>query len=163
MTDQQNRIEFLDTNFRDYAWKYFALHADQRLKAFQFFITLSTAITGALIFMVRLGDPNKWVSILGLLLVILAFVFWKLEQRTKDLIKNGENALKYLDSLHSLENVDEQPHPLRLFTRDDHLTSHSKKFPIKDGSFSYSNCFNSMFLVVGSGGAGFFIWALFSL
>ena len=28
---------------RDYAWKYFSMHADQRLKTFGFYVTLSYA------------------------------------------------------------------------------------------------------------------------
>jgi hypothetical protein len=32
-----------DDRIREYAWDYFQLHAEQRLKAFHFFITLATA------------------------------------------------------------------------------------------------------------------------
>ena len=32
----------LDELFREYAWDYFALHADHRLRAFHFYILLST-------------------------------------------------------------------------------------------------------------------------
>lgn len=36
-------------SLREYAWKYFALHADQRLRAFYFYVLLSTVIVGALL------------------------------------------------------------------------------------------------------------------
>jgi hypothetical protein len=40
--DEKRREEL-----RDQAWKYFALHADQRLKAFNFYLILCTVIAGA--------------------------------------------------------------------------------------------------------------------
>ena len=51
--------------FRDSAGKYFMVHADQRLKLFQFYITLCTALlaTGGLL--IRLEEPKVLLVILG--------------------------------------------------------------------------------------------------
>ena len=142
-----------DDTFREYAWDYFQLHAEQRLKAFQFFITLATAIVGGFLLLFRYGQAHKWAAVLGVLLIFLSFVFWKLDLRTRGLVKNAEAALKYLDSAHDLPDIDGDPNPLRLFTRDDHETSKVSKLSLLSGHFSYSRCFEwvfAMFALLGA-------------
>ncbi len=51
MDDKQHAM------LRDYAWKYFSMHADQRLKTFNFHVTLSTLIAGA--FVAFLKDATR--------------------------------------------------------------------------------------------------------
>src|SRR6266853_2054763 len=137
----------LDETFREYAWNYFALHAEQRLKAFHFFIILATTILGGFLLLFRYGQSHKWTAVLGILLALLSFVFWKLDVRTRTLVKNGEDALKFLDAQHGLPNIDGVPHPLRMFSRDDYLTNRSPFFPLLTGHFSYLRCFNYVFVV----------------
>ena len=115
----------LDDTFREYDWNYFELHADQRLKAFQFFISLSTALVGGFLLLFRFGQGHKWAAVLGLLLALFSFVFWKLDRRTRMLVHNAEEALKYLDALHNLPDVDGAPWR---------------------GYFSYSRCFKYVFV-----------------
>jgi hypothetical protein len=38
----------LQKELREYAWKYFSLHAEQRLKTFHFFVILATVLVGAI-------------------------------------------------------------------------------------------------------------------
>ncbi len=107
---------------RTYAWGYFALHADQRMKLFNFFLILSGLILGAFPAIRGMAGGAKVVALLPLLLVLTAFIFWRLEERTRRLVKNAENALRFLDEQWSLEPLsDKTPHYLRLFERDDHL------------------------------------------
>jgi hypothetical protein len=160
MTDPKNSGS-PDESFRDYAWKYFELHADQRLKTFHFFIVLATAVTGAFGLLLRNGTQHKWMIVLGVLLILLAFVFWKLDRRTRQLVKNAEAALKYLDAQHGLSDQDGLPHPLRLFARDESLTRDLKALPLISGHFSYSLCFEWIFSIVAMVGVGIAVACLF--
>jgi hypothetical protein len=142
----------LEQTFRKYAWDYFAVHAAQRLAAFQFFITLATAIVGGYIALVGTGG-QKWMALLGLLLSTLAFVFYKLDCRTKELIKNAESALSYLDSQHHLPDVDLLPSPLRLVDRDRVACAGTQLKGVFKKRYSYSRCFAIIFLTFGALGA----------
>jgi len=82
---------------RSYAWGYFALHADQRMKLFNFFLILSGLILGAFPAVRAMAPGTKLVGVLPLLLVLSAFTFWRLDVRTRHLVKNAEAALRFLD------------------------------------------------------------------
>jgi hypothetical protein len=131
--------------FRNYAWAYFAFHADQRMKTFNFFLVGSGILATAIATLVRAGDNPLWVSPLGLLLTCLSLIFWKLDRRNRVLVKNGEAALKYLDSLHELPHLDDVPHVLRIFDRDDHNTEKSLELSVLHSHLSYTKCLGIVF------------------
>lgn len=110
--------------------------------------------------LVRYSVANKWMAALGVLLTFLSFVFWKLDHRTRRLVKNAEDALKVLDSRHALPDVDGGPHPLRLFSRDDHFTKDAPRYPLWSGYFSYSRCFEWVFIGFALAGAVSAVWCL---
>lgn len=139
--------------FREYAWNYFELHADQRLKAFQFYIVLSAVIVGGFFTILKAGGNHKWISVLGFLWGFLSFVFWKMDQRIRQLVKNAEAALKFLDDQYRLPNMDGAPHLLRLFSRDDFITGAAPRWPLIYGYFSYSRVFEWVFFIFGVVGA----------
>jgi hypothetical protein len=144
----------LDELFRGYAWDYFALHADHRLRAFHFYILVSTALLGGFALSVKNGGLQSWMSTFGLLLIFFSFVFWKMDDRTRQLIKNGENALEYLDAQHGLEDQDNLPHALRLFSRETAASHKLPSYPLLTAHFSYARCFRwvfGMFSFVGVG------------
>jgi hypothetical protein len=142
----------LDETFRKYVWDYFALHADHRLRAFHFYILLCTALIGGLAVSAKDGNVKPWMSVFGLLLIFFSFVFWKMDTRTRQLVKNAENALKHLDAHHGLPDQDELPHALRLFAREEELSRVLPLLPLFSGHFSYARCFRwvfGMFSLVG--------------
>ena len=147
MSEADSSQQELDKTFREYAWNYFEIHADQRLRAFHFYIVLSTALVGGFLLLLRDDHGHKWMSALGFLLAFFSFVFSKLDRRTRDLINHAEDALKFLDSHHDLKDVEGRPHPLKLFSRDDELTRSLKLWPLFTGHFSYSRCFKWVFNV----------------
>jgi hypothetical protein len=152
MADEPDAPKTLDETFRGYAWDYFALHADQRLKAFHFYILLSTAIMGGFAVLLRNGVFQRWMAVFGLFLVFFSFVFWKLDNRTRGLIKHGEDALEFLDAQHGLVSVDGAPHPLALFTREKFLSGKLPTYPLFSGHFTYARCFRwvfSFFSIIG--------------
>jgi hypothetical protein len=91
------------------------------------------------------------------LLCFFAFVFWKLDQRTKTLIKNAEDTLKYFEKT--------QPHTLhtKLFLYEEKQTDEHwdslkgwRKLMIWRWPLSYSKCFNFVY-------AAFFLTGLWAL
>ena len=143
-----------EKTFRAQAWAYFSLHAAQRMQSFQFYITLVTALVGgAIVLMKSDGASHMWLALIYAIASLLSFVFWKLDCRTRLLIKNAEAALKYLDYQYNLSDVDGLPHPLRLFDKDEVMAGHSSAGNIWNSELSYSKCFNLVFAIFGYGGA----------
>jgi hypothetical protein len=132
---------------RKQAWDYFTTHAAQRMTVFNFYIALST-LTAATYFSSFKADSNLATARPGLafMLCIFAFVFWKLDQRNRFLIKNAERALKHFES------TDQEDDAAKIFTREELETSGRKvsgwrRVLIWRLHLSYSDCFNFIFLV----------------
>lgn len=146
---------------RTYAWGYFALHADQRMKLFNFFLILSGLILSAFPAVRGMAAGTKVVALLPLLLVLTAFVFWRLEERTRRLVKIGEDALRFLDEQWSLETLpDKTPHYLRLLERDDYLMKVVKKrwWAKRLVPISYADSFRIAYLMIGGVGLVLAAW-----
>jgi len=137
-----------DYLMRKYAWDYFALHSGQRLNTFYYFLTASTIIGTGYFF--ALKDFPLLSMMLAIVLIILSFIFWKWDVRTKQLIRNSEAALKYLESEGPLAL--EENHILKLFTFEESQTNKLKNqntiWPWK-AFFSYSTCLNATFSIFG--------------
>jgi len=150
MTD--DGIDYL----RKQAWDYFHLHANQRLAVFNFYIVISS-VTATSYFASFKLDSNLQNArpALSSLLCILAFLFWKLDQRTKVLVKNAERALKFFESQQNVDNV------AKVFTREEMDTADShlegwRRICIWNWPLSFSNCFSVVFML-------FFFLGLFGL
>lgn len=128
---------------RDYAWEYFKVHAQQRMSLFNFFVVFSSLATTCLVatFQEKTHAPMVGMAI-GILLVVISFTFWKLDERVRFLIKHAESALKWVESTYSLEDGIDKPHILRLFTCEERQTA-------GNGQLTYSKCFLATFLVFG--------------
>ncbi len=85
------------SQLRQYAWSYFSVHADQRLKTFNFYAVLSTAMVAGILAIAKEAKNPAVAAPLAFLLAFLSFIFWKLDQRNRQLVKHGENALKHLE------------------------------------------------------------------
>ena len=146
-----SRDDAIENIFREYALRYFQIHADQRMRVFQFYIAISTALLGVGAFMIKQEQSQEILVFAGLFMAFVSFIFWKLDVRVKGLIKNAEVALKFLDDRHELPDFDGGPNPLKLFARDDFLIDKRKSEDgfLKLDHFSYGRCFNWVFAVVG--------------
>jgi hypothetical protein len=133
--------------YREFHWNYFSLHADQRLKTFNFYLVVAAVlISGFVNFLDR--DKNvKLACILPYLLTLISFIFWKLDLRTKQMISNSENAIKSIDDI-LIPNNGEIPNGLNIFRYDDYMVSHEKKRFFKR-HMSYSKSFNAIFFLFG--------------
>ena len=148
-------MEFTQKDFHKYSWNYFSAHAAQRMSLFNFFVVFSSLVTTAL-----LGSFQEKLRIyplglgFGLLLTLISFVFWKLDQRVSFLIKHAEEALKHQEAEFPDAPASGEPHVTQLFTREEFLTSSMRscsRLPWRC-HFTYSKCFNVAFVAFGATG-----------
>jgi len=142
--------EFTNKELQDYAWKYFALHASQRMSLFNFFVACSAIVTAALFgtFHEKIRAYGIGIA-LGVLLPVISFVFWKLDQRVSFLIKHAEAALKHLER----EFISDGQHVTKLFTLEEELTKQKKERAFRwsvECHMTYSCCFRVVFLSFGA-------------
>ena len=146
-----------------HATKHFEIHAAQRLTAFNFFIVISGAILAAIA--ASFQKPNEFALVgaaLGILLVLLSIIFWKLDRRTKFLIKHSESAIKHYEMINLAQEF-------RVFSNEDAATTaHREKHRYLHRMFSYSEAFGMLFVgsgILGLAGAILLTWSpqLFSL
>jgi hypothetical protein len=151
--DEQGKIKGIN-DFRQYAWDYFHYHASQRLTTFNFYIIICTLGATGYVAAIKEERTEPFGIFMGLLLIVLSFIFWKLDLRNKQLIENAEDALKHLESETVLQETPESPHVLKIFTYEEAQTNRAKKKPksfrLWKPHYSYSNCFNVIFFVFGA-------------
>lgn len=138
---------------RKYAWDYFQLHSSQRIASFNFYITLATAIVAAIgTILQQSTNLLGAAAVLGVVLVLFSFVFWKMDQRNKTLIKNAEAALKYLEEQSAAHETSPTIPLMSLFRRDEHAVRERRAHPsifFWRNHFSYTDCFNLVFFTFG--------------
>lgn len=136
--------EGYDSVLQKQAWGYFTLHASQRMTVFNFYIILSALTTTSYVasFDSRF-DLRALRIVLATLLCLFAFVFWKLDERTKRLVKIGENALKHFEEAASAADV------MKVFTTEEAETtvkrSTQRRWNLRHRLLSYSDCFRIIF------------------
>lgn len=138
----------IESEIRNHAWNHFSLHAQQRMSAFQFFITLETGLIGVALFILQYQSAIGFKYILvavGPIICTLAFVFWKIDQRTRDLIGRAEASLRDVESFFLANSSIAKTLP---FT-DDPQQKGMKAFPLISGRLNYSQSFGVIFLVSG--------------
>lgn len=138
---------------QDYAWNYFQLHAEQRLKTFHFYIIIMTLLIGAIFTLTKVNSIFYIVPI-GLLITFFSFIFWKLDLRNKELIHNAETHLKDLEKkggiplfIDETKNTDtkDPKNPSILYQ---HYTF-SKSFNLVFFSFSVIGMIVSLYTLIG--------------
>ena len=146
-------IEKHTWELKDYAWDYFLAHGQARLTTFRFYLVFCTILCAG-IFMILANGSRVWVAgPLCWLLAFLSFVYWKVDQRHKELLKHAQVALMACEEKWGLIGDDGLPHPLCLFTRDAHIKETRKQQQHADGlKLTYSQCVRLVFLVMGVGG-----------
>lgn len=130
----------------EHLWKYFSLHADQRMKTVNFFIVISGVLIAAIVRAYTSDNMNWYVSGCSLLVTLLSYIFYRIDCRNKDLIKLSEQALiewekQYLSS--------EKAECCKLFSNEKIKTEQSRT---NDLYLTYSNALNILFSLVGIAG-----------
>lgn len=122
-----------------HAWRYFELHANQRISLIKYYIgiySLYITASGYILFHdtdVSDGDKSI-VLLLSVFIIVITMVFYCLDQRNRDLIHFAEDSLKDYEK----EIGFKKPH--NIFTIED---SDAKK----NYKFRHTHCFNSLFII----------------
>lgn len=143
----------IESEVRNHCWNYFSLHAQQRMTAFQFFITVETALIGAGILFLQAKaqfSESKWIVLIGPFVMLLAFIFWKIDQRTRDLIKGAEESLKEIERFFGRSTTIVSKFP---FLSDDQHKGSLLVFPLITGRLTYSKSFGLVFFACAVFGA----------
>jgi hypothetical protein len=83
----------------EHAWRYFALHASQRISLFNFFLIVEGTMGAGLAACLRGSQFLNLLGVaLGVLMAFVSFVFWKLDQRTAFLVKYAEVAIAEIEN-----------------------------------------------------------------
>jgi len=75
----------------DHAWRYFALHAQQRISVFNYFIAFSGIMAAGVGATIK--TMPSIAAVIAFILAALSFVFYKLDARASELVKISEKAL----------------------------------------------------------------------
>ena len=131
----------------DHAWRYFELHAQQRITVFNFFLAISGLVSAGVGVCLQQGTKYSILaSLLGVFLILVSFIFWKLDQRVSEMIKLAESAICQVEAAIAGSNM-------LIFTKD-------RQCPPTNGLFAvwtYGRCFRVSFLTVGIVGLAFAI------
>ncbi|WP_067738743.1 hypothetical protein [Novosphingobium naphthalenivorans] len=86
-------------NASAHAWKYFEIHAGQRLSMFNFFTVFAGLISAGLGATLQGGENVAYIGIfLGMVLVLVSFVFWKIDERAAVLVKHAERTQEWIEA-----------------------------------------------------------------
>ncbi len=133
---------------REYAWEYFKLHAGQRMALFNFFVVISAILTAGLAATLKKEcDCQVFGFFLSVGMMLISFVFWKLDQRVAYLIKHAEAALKAIE-----DSLKEDPNgqQVSLFFSEEIKTKELKESRYWNPCswyMTYPKCFGVVYLV----------------
>jgi len=141
---------------RDYVWKYWAFHADQRLRTFNFFILVVSVLLAGICTYLKDARYPAYASPAGFVLAFSCYVFWRLDCRNRMLIQHAEGILKSIERGIAVELV---PEDRQLFSHEDvktdkfwqnHCATRSWR-PDRwwHAPLSFYSCFRLMFLIIG--------------
>lgn len=148
----------------DRTYKYFELHAVQRMSTFNFFIIISTILTTAYASTFSDNFDYKPVRLFSSLsLIAVSFVFWKLDERVRFLIHTSEDMLIKIENKMIKEGISQD---LLIFSEEDRKfkTENKNRLPFNHKAYkgiikerlTYSKCFNFLyflFFLIGAIGA----------
>jgi hypothetical protein len=128
--------------YRELHWSYFSLHAEQRLKTFHFYLIVAAILIGAFINIINEEKDLKFAFILPFILAFISFIFYKIDQRARFMLKNSQDAIRHLDSK-LISNDEDKPSRINIFEYDAHIQSDKKR------GMNYSKSFGSIFMTFG--------------
>ena len=128
------------------------MQTSQRLTTFNFYIVISSLITtGMAATLIKRESQNlAAASFLGFGLIVLSGIFWKLDERNRDLIRGAEDALKFFESNSQLPDIDGVPHVAKRFLREEYDTRQKvsrRTWRRWRNQYKYSDCFVVVFRI----------------
>lgn len=133
----------VDERAMEHAWRYFALHAEQRTTVFNFFAAAAGLTLSGLAYVSATNStPSEYGVVAGFGATLLALVFWKLDQRVAQLTKCAEEILIVSEKL-------ALPEAQQVFAQADKLTVNQSKSPFS-GTWTYGRSFRILFVSVAA-------------
>ncbi len=124
------------------------------MASFNFFVVIAALLTTGLVGTLKSDFQLHVVGApLGVGLAVIAFVFWKMDQRVQYLIKHAETALKEIEANWPTDGGGPS---ISLFRSEEEKTDSARKagpWPLH-WHLSYANCFGAVYLVFGLLGLG---------
>jgi hypothetical protein len=152
--DQTHRTET-----REYVWRHWAFHADQRLRTFHFYILVVTVLVAGILAYIKDARYPAYAAPGGFLLAIASYVFWRLDCRNRVLIRHAEEILKAIEGGIPAEAV---PPAFQLFTQEEITTNTARAANRAEAwwhlrrwwqvPLSFYQSFRLLFLVFGASG-----------
>jgi hypothetical protein len=95
----------MDDSNRKYVWDSFQQSACQRIETFRLYVSLSTAILGGWVWLLKEEDcrHSSHSLVLGILLVCFSIAFFMLDCRMRNLVDGAVDALIFLEEKNSDE------------------------------------------------------------
>jgi hypothetical protein len=144
LDEAQLRIENLKI-IHDYGWNWFSYHAAQRMTVFRFFFLLIGGLSVG--FYQTLPKSPTIAFVFSILAFLLSILFWRLDLRTRELIRIGEDLLKESEAQFN-KLVDIKVDIVKLATGRNSV--HAVRL-IPSLFYSYAQIFSAVFLLmVGS-------------
>lgn len=130
---------------KNYLWQHFQFNADQRLKAFNFFVVLSVFANGGVFTALDKSFHPCVLALIGGFVVALSLVFLVIDMRSTELLALAVPGLK--------EYERQLPEALRVFTNE----ADNKRFIPK-----YTVAFRTLFALQFLFGAGVVVFAFWT-
>ncbi len=87
-----------EKDFMDTLWKYFELHANQRMQMMNFYIVIVSLFLTALVAMFCSDkDVKIYESVVCVSIIFFSWIFMMYDKRTRNMIKNCEDAIKVIE------------------------------------------------------------------
>lgn len=149
----------------EYIWKYFELHANQRIALFRFYVIFFTLFSYAIAHIIVAHGSRissyvvaTLICILSVLFLFITFIFWKLDSRNRTLVHYAEDFFEKYENKFKSEDND----PFRLnslsaiqvFTRERSDTKNGKSI------CRHTFCFKCIFILGGALAVIFFLLAI---
>lgn len=113
MYRRQSKLHWCSTmeiEEKNYLWQHFVFNAEQRLKAFNFFVILSVFANGGVFAAAEKNLHGVVFILIGGFVVVSSVVFWMIDARSQELLQLAVPGLKEFEK--------QFPEHSRLFARD---------------------------------------------
>lgn len=133
----------MDDILKDHLWNYFTLHSQQRMTIFNYYIVISGGIIAAIGFCLQSNKDYSLISsMLSFMLILVSFLFYKIDQRTSCLIKISELGLKHFE-------VRFNDNEYKVFRESEDLLATSSNLKSPLSIMTYGQIFRISYMVIG--------------
>lgn len=134
----------------DICWRYFELHANQRLKTFNFFLVIQGVLFALLVEQLKVEgwSATPLLAILGFSICLVAAVFRGLDNRTRELIHHAESKMIEIEKALSTEHEKEsKAFYANIFSSEDGTSKVGRQSKAPKYTVCFRVLFNMTFLI----------------